>query len=111
MPDAIDKAEELYVAARAAARAVMLDLNATQAQIDDATAARERMWHAYRDAILDDIRQRTAMLKKLIAELKNVRQSVQVNPLGDALDKIDGVLAAINGALQSENPGAGGGGS
>ena len=107
MPDAIDKAEELYVAARAAARAVMLDLNATQ--IDDATAARERMWHAYRDAILDDIRQRTAMLKKLIAELKNVRQSVQVNPLGDALDKIDGVLAAINGALQSENPGAAGG--
>ena len=111
MSDEIDEAEQLYVNARAAARAVMLDLNATAAQIKAAKDARERMWHAYKDAILDDIRKRTAMLEKLVAELKTVQQSVKVNPLGGILDKINGVLKTITDAIDRQKPSAGGGAS
>ena len=92
MTDAIDEAESLYTEARAAARAVSRDLHASDQQIADARAARDRMWEAYRDSVLADIQERTALLRTLLAELEAVRASIQGNPIGSAIDRVNGVI-------------------
>jgi signal recognition particle GTPase len=99
MSDTIEQTEKLYVEARAAVQAVTLDLSATQDQIDAAKAARERMFQAHANAILDDIAGRTALLQSLLAELEAIRATTQVNPIGEALGKINEVAGLIEGAI------------
>ena len=101
MTDAIDEAERLYLEAREAANSVSLDLHANKQQIADARAARDRMLEAYRDAVLTDIQKRTALLRTLLAELEAVRASIQTNPIGSALDRVNGVIGAVSDVLET----------
>ncbi len=104
MPDdPITQTEEAYQKARAACRALQLDLYATPAQKEKAKAARDAMWVAYSEAILDDFTSRTALLQSLIKQLDNVISSIRENPVGDLLDQTNQTVSMVKTLLNNDD--------
>lgn len=97
--DAVAKAEAAYEQARAATQAVQLDLDATVAHKAAATAARDAMFAAYAQAALDDLANRTAFLNRLLTLLQGVTASIEQNPMGDLLARLNSATTTVMEAL------------
>ncbi len=100
--DKIDAARNAYITARDALRNVMLNYEEGE-ELDEATDAFRVVRRAYKKALDEDFADRTRLLKKLIAQLNGVIEDVELNPIGDALGKLNGALEVATAALEAES--------
>ncbi len=106
--DVVNQAEEAYLSARAACRAVELSLDATDAQKTQARAARDAMWAAYSQGTLDTFAARSQVLGKLIAALDGVIATIKGGQVGGMLDGLNTAVSTLNTLLTEEDEKNGG---
>jgi hypothetical protein len=97
--DQADRAETAYNQALDAINAV-LNSDANDEQVEAAQKAFDKAETAYNNAVLADIAQRTVFLEALSASLAALTQSVQANPIGDTLDKLNSITQDVNELLE-----------
>ena len=82
--------------------AVLNDFNATREQVEQAQRALDAVTQARIDHAEKNISSRTVFLNTLTAQLEAVRNSVQLNPIGNVLSKLTGAITAVNTALSQD---------
>ena len=105
--DVYNQAHLAYNKSVAAFWVVIADSSASDAQVSQARAAAEQAQNTFEGVVLADFDQRTLLLNNLIGLLEGVISSVQPNPIGTALDDLNGALTMVSGLLAQ--PDAGGG--
>lgn len=98
----IDAARSAYIAARDALRDVMLNYEDGE-ELDEATDAFRVVRRAYKKALDENFADRTRLLKKLIAQLNGVIDDVKLNPIGNALDRLNRALEVATAASEAES--------
>lgn len=104
----LKRAEEAYLSARAACRAVELSLDATETQKAEARAARDAMWAAYSQGALDTFSARSEVLRKLIGALDGVIGAINGGGGGGLLGGLNAAASSINRLLTEEDEKNGG---
>ncbi len=103
-----NRAEEAYLEARAACRAVELSLDATETQKAKARAASAAMWAAYSQGTLDSFSARSDLLRKLIGALDGVIATIKGGQTGGLLGGLNTAVSSINKLLREEDEKNGG---
>ncbi len=100
--DSISRAEEAYLSARAACRAVELSLDANETQRAQARTARDAMWAAYSQGTLDTFAARSQMLGKLIGALDGVIAGMKGGG-GVLLNGLNAAVSSLSALSIEEN--------
>lgn len=101
-----DKAEKVYEESVAELQTILGSFTATQAQKQIAQSALDALATSYGATIISEVNSRTALLNTLVGELNTVIASVQVNPIGGALDKFNNLVATAKTIIDSDSSGS-----
>jgi hypothetical protein len=93
--------EAAYQKALDAVDAVLNDADANPDQVAAAEASLREITQAYTDFVEDRITARTEVLDQLTAQLQTVIDAIAINPIGDALDKLNEAVTVANEARGS----------
>lgn len=105
--DPVQETRDAFNKAAALFNDVLDNGDADDAQINAAQQALEQTQIAYGDAVLSQLEQRTRFLRTLTRALEQIISSIQINPIGDILDRADSLLASVNKIIS--NSGSSGG--
>ena len=79
------------------------DFNASSDQIEEARAASRTTAAAFLNVLLDNVAQRTQALQTLMDQLNKVITSLQINPIGNALNTLNNVVTSANEIVQDDS--------
>jgi lysozyme family protein len=102
MPTNANSIMQTYLAATEEIRKVLVSFTATPAQKDAAEAALADLTTALAIHSVQQVEGRTALLTALIVELNGVIDKIRVNPIGDVLGRLNGLLGTANRLLTAE---------
>ena len=97
------KAKEVYEKATKTLEEIINDFNASSDQIREARSALRIAAAAFLGVLLDNVAQRTQALQTLIDQLNKVITSLQKNPIGNALDTLNGVVTSANDIVKADS--------
>lgn len=98
-----NKAEQVYEESVAELQKVLGSFTATEEQKETAQNALNALAASYGATIIAEVDSRTALLNKLVSELNTVIATVQVNPIGGALDTFNGLVQTAKNIIDSDS--------
>ena len=102
MPANANSIMESYRAAAEEIRKVLDSFTATRAQKDAAEASLADLTTALGMHSVEKVEGRTALLTALIVELSGIIEKIRVNPIGDVLGRLNGILETASRVLTAE---------
>ncbi len=97
MPEnTLEQARNAFNKATALFNTILDDGDASDDQINAAEQAMDKAQVAYGKAIHFTLDERTKFLRTLTQALEQVIASIQINPIGDILDKANKLLTSVN---------------
>jgi len=102
MPTNSKNIMQTYLSATEELRKVLDSFDATPAQKDAAEASLADLTTALASHSVRQVEGRTALLTALIVELNGVIDRIRVNPIGEVLGRLNGLLGTANQLLAAE---------
>jgi hypothetical protein len=99
---------QVYLSAIARLQIILESPKATPDQKDEAQDALDALTLLHGSYAIQEVQGRTALLSGLIVELQEVIDSINVNPFGDAAEKLNGILTSAKGLYDKGKEALGG---
>jgi len=96
-------AQKVYDDSVAELNRILGSFSATDAQKEAAQKALNALATRYGATIIAEVDSRTALLNKLVGELNTVIASIQVNPIGNAVDRFNNLVQTAQAIIDDDS--------
>ena len=96
------KAQKVYDDSVAELNQILGSFSATDAQKEAAQIALNALATRYGATVIAEVDSRTALLNELVSELNTVIASIEVNPIGNAVDTFNNLVQAAQDVIDDD---------